>query len=370
MPDFERYQRQMILSEVGPAGQEKLAAAKILIIGMGGLGSPAAEYLARAGVGTGIGTLGLMDGDHVELSNLHRQGLYSDGDVGRLKTDAAAERLQAINSATKMTPLPHHATAETLPGALLDYDLVIDGTDTFAAKYLINDACVLARKPLAMASVHQFKGMASLFTPPDGPCYRCLYPEPPASDALPPCSEAGVLGTVPALFGTLLASESIKHILQIGESLAGRVLTWNLLTLEQKTYRLERDPACPSCGVNPRITNLRKEEPMFFQSPPKNSAISPEDGLMYKDVKENLSDYVLADVRPTEFFDQGHLPTAISTPLQQLDQYLDQIPNDKPVLFYCQKGISCQKACAVFKESGHDNVYFLRDGYADLAEIS
>jgi molybdopterin/thiamine biosynthesis adenylyltransferase/rhodanese-related sulfurtransferase len=247
-----RYSRHFLLPEVGEAGQAKLLQAKVLMVGAGGLGSPSAYYLAAAGVGT----LGIIDNDVVDISNLQRQILHANDRVGTPKVESAKKTLEALNPDVKVIPYNAKLTSENIMDIIKDYDLVIDGCDNFPTRYLVNDACVLANKPNVHGSIFQFEGQATVFYPGKGPCYRCLYPEPPPAEMAPSCAEAGVLGVLPGLIGVIEALEAIKIILDKGETLVGRLVHFNTLTMEINTLKLRRDPNCPMCGDHPTIHAL------------------------------------------------------------------------------------------------------------------
>lgn len=247
-----RYSRHFLLPEVGEEGQAKLLQAKVLMVGAGGLGSPSAFYLAAAGVGT----LGIIDNDVVDLSNLQRQILHTNDRVGMPKTESAKMTLQALNPDVRIIPYQEKLTSQNIMEIIKEYDVIVDGCDNFPTRYLVNDACVLAKKPNVHGSIFQFEGQASVFFSGKGPCYRCLYPEPPPADMAPSCQEAGVLGVLPGLIGVIQALETIKLILGKGESLVGRLLCFNTLTMEISNLKLKADPACPMCGENPTIDKL------------------------------------------------------------------------------------------------------------------
>src|SRR5580700_3531244 len=250
--EVARYSRHLILPEVGMEGQQKLKAAKVLCVGTGGLGSPLAFYLAAAG----IGTLGLVDFDVVDSSNLQRQIIHSTKDVGRPKIDSAAEKLTALNPF--MTVVKHETmlTSKNALEIISQYDIVADGTDNFPTRYLVNDACVLTGKPNAYGSIFRFEGQASVFATEEGPCYRCLYPEPPPPGLVPSCAEGGVLGVLPGVIGTLQAVEALKLILGIGKPLVGRLMLFDALAMEWRTLKLRKNPDCPACGTHPTVTEL------------------------------------------------------------------------------------------------------------------
>jgi molybdopterin/thiamine biosynthesis adenylyltransferase/rhodanese-related sulfurtransferase len=247
-----RYSRHFLLPEVGEIGQAKLLKAKVLMVGAGGLGSPSAYYLAAAGVGT----IGIIDNDVVDLSNLQRQILHSNNRVGMPKVESAKLTLEGLNPDVKVITYQEKLTSQNIMEIIKDYDIIVDGCDNFPTRYLVNDACVLTGKPNVHGSIFQFEGQASVFYPGKGPCYRCLYPEPPPADMAPSCAEAGVLGVLPGLIGTIQALETIKLILGKGESLVGKLLCFNTLTNEINTLNLQRDPACPMCGEKPTIHEL------------------------------------------------------------------------------------------------------------------
>ena len=247
-----RYSRHFLLPEVGEDGQAKLLQARVLMVGAGGLGSPAAYYLAAAGVGT----LGIIDNDVVDISNLQRQILHANDRVGMPKVESAKKTLEALNPDVKVVPYQAKLTSENIMEIIKDYDFVVDGCDNFPTRYLVNDACVLTKKPNVHGSIFQFEGQATVFYPGEGPCYRCLYPEPPPAELAPSCAEAGVLGVLPGLIGVIEALEAIKLILGKGDTLIGRLLCFNTLTMEINTLKLRRDPNCPMCGDHPTIHQL------------------------------------------------------------------------------------------------------------------
>lgn len=249
---IERYSRQIILPNVGGKGQEKLLNAKVLIIGAGGLGSPCALYLASAG----IGIIGIVDSDAVELNNLQRQILHSTKDVGRPKVESAKERLNAVNSDVKIIPYKLRLNSENILGIIKDYDIIVDGSDNFPTRYLVNDACVLSQKPLSHGGIFRFDGQAITILPHKSACYRCLFPESPPPGLVPSCQEAGILGAVAGVIGTIQANEALKYILETGELLTGKLLIFNALDSSFRQVKVLRDPKCPVCGENPTLTKL------------------------------------------------------------------------------------------------------------------
>jgi thiazole biosynthesis adenylyltransferase ThiF len=249
---IERYSRHILLPEIGGRGQQRLLEARVLVAGAGALGSPAALYLAAAGVGT----IGIADSDAVELSNLQRQILHATSDIGRAKTESAAERLRGINPDVRVIPHRQRLTSQTIREVIEDYDFVVDGTDNFPTRYLINDACVLSGKPFAHGAIFRFDGQVTTIVPGRGPCYRCLYPEPPPPGLVPSCQEAGVVGAVAGVVGAMQANEAIKSVLGAGELLVGRLLIYDALHASFREVRFQRDPECALCGEHPTVTEL------------------------------------------------------------------------------------------------------------------
>ncbi|MEI6208505.1 MAG: molybdopterin-synthase adenylyltransferase MoeB [Desulfuromonadales bacterium] len=252
---IERYSRHIILKEVGGKGQQKLLDGRVLIIGAGGLGAPVALYLAAAGVGT----IGIADADDVDLSNLQRQVIHFTADIGKPKVESAREKIEAINPDVKVITYREWVTAANISGIIADYDFIIDGTDNFAAKFLINDACVLVKKPYSHGGILQFVGQTMTVLPGESPCYRCLFPAPPPKDAIPTCSQAGVIGVLPGVLGSIQATEAIKFLLGKGRLLAGRILMYDALDMKFRDVEIKRNSACPICGEHPTITELKDE---------------------------------------------------------------------------------------------------------------
>lgn len=252
---INRYSRHILLKEVGGKGQKKLLSSRVLIIGAGGLGSPIALYLAAAG----IGTIGIADADEVDLSNLQRQVIHFTADVGKAKVLSAKEKMLAINPDLNVITYEAWVTADNIAAMIAEYDFVIDGTDNFAAKFLINDACVLGGKPYSHGGILQFEGQTMTVTPGESACYRCIFPEPPPKEAIPTCSQAGVIGVLPGVLGTLQATEAIKYLLGAGELLSGRLLTYNALRMRFREIPVKKNPKCPVCGEHPTVTELKDE---------------------------------------------------------------------------------------------------------------
>jgi adenylyltransferase/sulfurtransferase len=321
---MNRYARQITLPEFGEAGQAKLRAASVLVIGAGGLGSPAAIYLAAAGVGR----IGLVDFDRVDPTNLHRQILYGTSDVGREKLDAASEHLRDLNPDVMIETHAARLSSANALDILRDYHVIIDGTDNFATRYLVNDACVLLSKPNVYGSVFRFDGQVSVFATSDGPCYRCLYPTPPPPHLVPSCAEGGVLGVLPGVIGTLQATEAIKIITGIGETLAGRLLLFDALRMTFRVMKLER-----RCEEHAPITQLIDYEE--FCNPVNDLNITPTE---LNDKLTNGEDVVLIDVREPYEWSAGHIERAVHIPMNQVPQRLAEIPKDREVVMICRSG--------------------------------
>jgi len=377
--EIQRYARHFSLAEVGADGQGKLKEARVLLVGAGGLGSPAALYLAAAGVGT----LGIADGDRVELSNLQRQVLHGTPDVGRLKVESAVERLQSMNPEIQVEPHPLRLTAANALDVIPRYDVVLDGSDNFPTRYLVNDACVLSGRPWVYGAILRWEGQLSLFGAPDGPCYRCLFREPPPPGLVPGCAEAGVVGVLPGIVGSLQALEVIKWILGKRDgSMAGRLLIFDALGLSFREVSLRRDPDCPLCGDAPTIRELMDYEhfcatgevqavPHEAESGPGDplaagSATSGED-ITAQELARRLEDGdrpVLLDVRePWEWAVsnlEGH--GAYLIPVGELDQRLDEVPRDQEVVVYCRSGSRSDQAARLLREAGHPRARNLEGG--------
>ena len=340
-----RYQRQITLPEFGEAGQAKLRDGSVLIIGAGGLGSPAAIYLAAAGVGR----IGLVDFDRVDVTNLHRQILYGTSDVGRPKTEAASERLRELNADVVVEA--HHAalSSDNALELFANYDVIVDGTDNFATRYLVNDACKLLGKPNVYGSVFRFDGQVSIFATSDGPCYRCLYPEPPPPHLVPNCAEGGVLGVLPGVIGTLQATEAIKLLTGIGETLAGRLLLFDALSMSFRTMKLQR-----RCDQHTAITRLIDYEE--FCSPVHNTDITPSE---VAEKLEKGEEIVLIDVREPHEWNAGHIEGATHMPMNQVPQRLSEIPRDRDVVMICRSGA----------RSGHVQHHLGQQGYTRVKNL-
>jgi len=326
-----RYSRHLRLPEVGEQGQLRLRGASVLIVGAGGLGSPLALYLAAAGVGR----LGLVDFDRVDLTNLQRQVLYGTADVGRPKLEAAGERLAGINPHVVVEPHPQRLAADNAAAILAGYDIVADGTDNFATRYLVNDACVLAGKPNVYGSIFRFEGQVSVFWPGRGPCYRCLYPDPPAAGAVPSCAEGGVLGVLPGTIGALQATEVLKLILGCGEPLIGRLLLFDALESRFRELRLRRDPDCPVCGEQPTIRELRDGDALCAAAAGDGGDI---DVRALKARFDRGDRPLLLDVRTPEEWRIARLAGARLIPIDELASRTEELDPAREIVVYCHVG--------------------------------
>jgi adenylyltransferase/sulfurtransferase len=369
--EIARYSRHLILPEVGMEGQQRLKAAKVLCVGTGGLGAPLLLYLAAAGVGT----LGLVDFDTVDASNLHRQVIHSTPDVGRPKLDSAADKLQALNPGVKIVKHNTMLTSANAMEILKDYDIVADGTDNFQTRYLVNDASVLSGKPNVYASIFRFEGQASVFGAPDGPCYRCLYPEPPPPGLVPSCAEGGVLGILPGLLGVIQATEVIKLILNgtgggKGEPLIGRLLLVDALGMRFRELKLRKNPDCPVCGTHPTVTKLIDYEQFCgITSPAKETTqvasvqngipqIGPEELRRRQTAGEDV--FVLDVREPHEYQIAnigGHL-----IPLNDLPKRVGELDRGQNIVVHCKSGGRSQKASEFLQQQGFQHVENLAGG--------
>lgn len=360
--EMARYSRHLILPEVGMEGQQKLKAAKVLCIGTGGLGSPLAFYLAAAG----IGTLGLVDFDVVDSSNLQRQIIHSTKDVGRSKIVSATEKLTALNPFLNVVQHETMLTSQNAIGIISQYDIVADGTDNFPTRYLVNDACVLTGKPNAYGSIFRFEGQASVFATEHGPCYRCLYPEPPPPGLVPSCAEGGVLGILPGLVGVIQATEVIKLILGKGEPLIGRLLLVNSLDMKFRELKLRKNPDCPVCGKNPTVTKLIDYQ-QFCGIVPEAKVAAEKNGIPQMSVtelKQKLDageDVFILDVRePYEYQIAqigGHL-----IPLGELPNRLGELDTAKNIVVQCKSGGRSQRAAEFLAQNGFSKLHNLAGG--------
>ena len=362
-PDqFDRYRRHLSLPEFGVEGQRRLLESKVLLIGAGGLGCPLSQYLAAAGVGT----LGLVDYDVVDESNLQRQVLYGTADVGRPKLDVACERIRALNPDVELETHAVRLDASNAMQIFEGYDVVVDGTDNFPTRYLSNDACVLLGLPNIYGSIFRFEGQATVFDARKGPCYRCLYPEPPPPGAVPSCEEGGVLGVLPGIIAMIQATEVVKLLTGIGTSLVGRLVLYDALAMEFTTFRLSKDPACPACGKNPSIVELIDYDG-FCGMPQRIGEEAPLASAQAAQVRvrqERGEDFLLLDVREPHEFEVARIEGALLIPLAQVEARLDEISawKDRPIVVHCHTGVRSARACRLLTERGFTRVENLEGG--------
>jgi adenylyltransferase/sulfurtransferase len=360
--DFRRYSRHLILPEVGVLGQQKLKAAKILCIGAGGLGSPVALYLAAAGVGT----IGIVDFDVVDFSNLQRQILHGTSDVGRSKLDSAKDRLLDINPNINVVTYNTALSSENALEIFAPYDIVVDGTDNFPTRYLVNDACVILGKPNAYGSIFRFEGQASVFGTKEGPCYRCLYPEPPPPGLVPSCAEGGVLGVLPGVVGCIQATETIKLILGAGEPLIGRFLIFDALRMKFRELKLRKDPDCPVCGTHPTVTKLIDYEQFCgVQSATEEPVSGTTSEISASDLKKRLDRgdrLTIVDVREPNEYQINKIAGSILIPLGDIPRrYVELDPSDEYVM-QCKVGARSAKAADFLRSKGFKKVQNLTGG--------
>jgi molybdopterin/thiamine biosynthesis adenylyltransferase/rhodanese-related sulfurtransferase len=354
-----RYGRHITVPLVGVGGQRRLKASRVLVVGAGGLGSPAALFLAAAG----IGTLGLVDFDVVDVTNLHRQLLHGTADVGRPKLESAADRLQDVNPHVHLERYDTRLTAANAMEIMRGYDLVLDGTDNFATRYLVNDACVLLGIPNVYGSIFRFEGQASLFATRDGPCYRCLYPEPPPPGTVPSCAEGGVIGVLPGLVGTIQATEAIKYILGIGESLAGRLLLVDALTMRFHDIRIQRDPMCPACGTR-TLTRLIDYD-VFCGTPAPSKVTDEIPTITPHELRQRMHherNFSLIDVREPAEWAEGHIDGAMLVPLGTLEAATTEWDRSGELVMMCRSGARSAEAVRRLRDAGFERVSSLEGG--------
>lgn len=355
-----RYSRHLIMPEIGLEGQQRLNSARVLCIGAGGLGSPAALYLAAAG----IGTIGIVDLDDVDLSNLQRQILHGTKDVGRRKVESARDRLRDVNPEIEIEIHDARFTSANASELVRQYDAVVDGSDNFATRYLSNDVCVWEKKPNVYGSVFRFEGQATVFAPHlGGPCYRCMFPEPPAPGTVPNCAEAGVLGVLPGIIGSIQANEAIKLVLGQGESLVSRLLHFDAMKMKFREFKLRRDPACPVCGENPSIT-----APIDYEQFCGVAAASDDDGVAVISVHElkrkidNGEAVTVLDVREPNEYEIAHFEESTFIPLRELPSRLRELDRAHAIVTMCHKGVRSLLAADLLLEAGFENVRSLDGG--------
>jgi adenylyltransferase/sulfurtransferase len=364
--EVKRYSRHLIMPEVGVDGQRKLKAAKVLCIGAGGLGSPVGLYLAAAGVGK----IGIVDFDVVDFSNLQRQIIHGTPDVGRSKLQSAKDRLNAINPEVEIVT---HETALSSKNALelfAPYDIIVDGTDNFPTRYLVNDACVLLGKPNAYGSIFRFEGQASVFATKDGPCYRCLYPEPPPPGLVPSCAEGGVLGVLPGIIGVIQATETVKLIMGIGEPLIGRFLIYDALRMKFRELKLRKDPDCPVCGTHPTVKQLIDYEQFCGITPaqPEPVAVNNATEITSVELKQRLDRgdaLKIVDVREPNEYQINRIPGSTLIPLGDIPKRHAELNPDEEIVVHCKMGGRSAKAADFLRSVGFKRVLNLKGGILD-----
>jgi molybdopterin/thiamine biosynthesis adenylyltransferase/rhodanese-related sulfurtransferase len=361
--EIRRYSRHLILPEVGLAGQKKICSTSVVCIGAGGLGSPIAMYLAAAG----IGKIGLVDFDTVDFSNLQRQIIHGTDDVGRPKCQSAKETIHRINPNVEVVLHNAAINSDNALGLLAPYDIVVDGTDNFPTRYLTNDACVLLKKPNVYGSIFRFEGQASVFAPHlNGPCYRCLYPEPPPPGMVPSCAEGGVLGVLPGIIGCIQAAEILKLALGKGSSLVGRLLLFNALEMKFRELRLRRDPQCPLCGEDPTITKLIDYQQFCGIVPESAAAMSNPDEVTVQEMKRALDDPKLGvkviDVREPDEYEIARVNSVPLYPLSVLPQRFTELDPNQRIYIHCKSGIRSMKALHFLREQGFKYLKSVKGG--------
>jgi adenylyltransferase/sulfurtransferase len=368
--EIARYSRHLIMPEVGLDGQKRLKAASVLLIGAGGLGSPLALYLAAAG----IGRIGLVDFDVVDFSNLQRQVIHGTADVGRPKLQSAKDRINAINPETKLDLYETRLSSANALDLFRPYDVVIDGTDNFPTRYLVNDACVLLGKANVYGSIFRFDGQASVFFPPHGPCYRCLYPEPPPPGEVPSCAEGGVLGILPGVIGVIQATEAVKLILGTGEPLIGRLMHYDALRMSFREFKVRRNPKCPVCGDSPTIKALIDYEQFCGVrggSSPAAAAADAGSEITADELKRRLDlgeGLFILDVRNPEEYQIGRIPGSTLIPLPDLPRRVGELDPDRDMVVHCKSGARSAKAIQFLKTQGFTKLTNLRGGILAWAE--
>jgi molybdopterin/thiamine biosynthesis adenylyltransferase/rhodanese-related sulfurtransferase/molybdopterin converting factor small subunit len=358
-----RYSRHLIMPEVGMEGQLKLKNAKVLLIGTGGLGAPLGLYLAAAG----IGRIGLVDFDVVDFTNLQRQVIHGTSDVGRKKLDSAADRMHEINPFVRIDKHEVALSSENALDILKDYDVVVDGTDNFPTRYLVNDACVLLGKPNVYGSIFRFEGQATVFAYEDGPCYRCLYPEPPPPGLVPSCAEGGVLGILPGMIGIVQATETVKLILGKGEPLVGRLLLYDALAMRFRELKLRKNPDCPVCGTHPTVTKLIDYQ-QFCGIPQQETKPVAEaneweiDALELKAKMDRGDDFVLVDVREPHEYQICRIPGSKLIPLGEVPKRVNELNSADEIVVHCKMGGRSAKAVEFLKQAGFRKVKNMKGG--------
>jgi sulfur-carrier protein adenylyltransferase/sulfurtransferase len=361
--EVRRYSRHLIIPDVGMAGQKRLKNAKVLCVGAGGLGSPALMYLAAAGVGT----LGVIDFDVVDESNLQRQIIHGQSDVGRPKAESAADSVKEINPLVNVVVHNEALSNDNVMDVFAGYDLIVDGTDNFATRYMVNDAAVLLGKPYVWGSIYRFDGQASVFWAEHGPCYRCLYPEPPPPGMVPSCAEGGVLGVLCASIGSIQVNEAIKLLTGIGEPLVGRLMIYDALEMTYRSVKVRKDPECPLCGKNPSITELVEDYEAFCGAVSEEAADAVKDStISATELKRMLDedDIYLVDVREPNEYEIVNIPGATLIPKGEFlsGDALGRLPQDKKVVLHCKSGARSAECLAIVKDAGFSDAVHLGGG--------
>jgi len=357
LPELRRYGRHLTLAEMGETGQRRLKAGSVLVVGAGGLGSPLALYLAAAGVGT----IGIVDFDAVEESNLQRQIAHGTAGVGKSKLGSIIARLRDLNPHVRVIPHECYLDRSNALAIVREYDVIVDGTDNFATRYLVNDACVLEGKPNVYGSILRFEGQASVFDARVGPCYRCLFPEPPPAGVVPNCAEAGVLGVLPGVIGSIQATETIKLLIGAGDTLVGRLLLYDALEMRFREMRLRKDPQCPLCGEQPSIRELQDYDALCGVKPHADGTLE----ITVRELSDRLArgdDLLLVDVREPHELAIAKFPGAVHVPLRAVAARAAELPRDRLLVLTCHKGIRSMRALEILRELGFSRLKNLAGG--------
>lgn len=365
--EVRRYSRHLIIPDVAMAGQKRLKNAKVLVVGAGGLGSPALMYLAAAGVGT----LGIVDFDVVDESNLQRQVIHGQSDVGRSKAQSARDGVLEINPYVDVRLHEERLDSSNAMEIFADYDLIVDGTDNFATRYLVNDACVLLGKPYVWGSIYRFDGQASVFWAEHGPCYRCLYPEPPPPGMVPSCAEGGVLGVLCASIGSIQVTEALKVLTGVGDPLVGRLMIYDALEMSYREVSVRKDPECPVCGKNPTVTELIDYEAFcgaVSDEAARAAAGSTITAGELKSMMDSGEDFLLIDVREPAEYEIVNIPGAVLIPKGELPARLAELPHHKPIVLHCKTGVRSAEALALLKGAGFTDARHVQGGVTAWAQ--